>query len=252
MRSKFFVYCNRASTSANRLAAALGGVRIKRVGSKYRQKKGDVVINYGCSDTGDIQPTYQKAYSCHVAISKMATLNAMHHYGIAAPMWTKDKKLAQSWLGEDKILGRDLDRGSQGRGITVYRKGDKLGDHLFYVKYMRKEREFRYHVAFGKVIHIAEKMRVVKENRGPNYDPLIRSHGNGWVLAFNHFDANPPPEGGANLARAACDVLDLDFGAVDMGWNADRGFFVLEVNTAPGIENTTLEAYANAFKEQVA
>jgi hypothetical protein len=249
MRSKFFVYCNRASTSANRLAEALGGVRIKRVGSKYRQKKGDVVINYGCSDCGDVVPTLQKPYSVHVASSKMATFDALHAAGLPIPMYTKSKKQAQEWASVGKILGRDLDRGSQGRGISVYKKGEKIGDHLFYVKFMNKDREFRFHVVNGKVVHTAEKLRVGKEKRGDNYDKYIRSHNRGWVLAFHHLADNPPPELGGDLACRACTALGLSFGAVDMGWHEDTGWFILEVNTAPGIEETTLDAYAKAIKE---
>jgi hypothetical protein len=251
MRSKFFVYCNRASSSAYRLAKALGGRRIKRVGSKYKQKPGDVVINYGCSSTGNIVPTLQKEYSCHVAISKMATYDTMVAAGLPCPMYTKNKELAASWLLTGKVLGRDLDRGSQGRGITVYRKGEILGDHRFYVKYMKKEREFRYHVVRGKVVHVAEKMRVGKENRGDQYNPLVRSHRNGWVLAFHHLADKPPPEGGDVLARQACLALDLDFAAVDMAYNGRSGYSVLEVNTAPGIEETSLAKYAEAINNAV-
>jgi hypothetical protein len=248
MRAKFFVYCNRASSSAYRLAKALGGRRIKRFNSKYKQKAGDVVINYGCSNTGRIKPTLQKEYSCHVAISKMATFDAMLAARLPFPMYTKNKELAQKWLSQGKVLGRDLDRGSQGRGITVYRKGEILGDHLFYVKYMKKDREYRYHVVLGKVVHIAEKLRVGKERRGDNYNALVRSHHNGWILGFNHLADSPPPPGGENIAVRACAELGLDFGACDMGWNANDGFFVLEVNTGPGIEGTTLEKYTEAIR----
>jgi D-alanine-D-alanine ligase-like ATP-grasp enzyme len=39
----------------------------------------------------------------------------------------------------------------------------------------------------------------------------------------------------------------LDFGAVDIGWNDDAGACVFEVNTAPGLENSALAAYVEAF-----
>jgi glutathione synthase/RimK-type ligase-like ATP-grasp enzyme len=40
----------------------------------------------------------------------------------------------------------------------------------------------------------------------------------------------------------------LDFGGVDIGWNQRHGAAVFEVNTAPGIEETSLQAYVEAFK----
>ena len=121
-----------------------------------------------------------------------------------------------------------------------------LGDHLFYVKYMKKEREFRFHVVRGTVIHVQEKLRMNKERRnGDNY--YVRSHGNGWVLAFTHLEANPPPMGGAELAQSAALCLGLDVAGVDMGYSDDTGYFILELNSAPGVEGETLRRYANAF-----
>ncbi|MNV71557.1 Ribosomal protein S6--L-glutamate ligase [compost metagenome] len=52
-----------------------------------------------------------------------------------------------------------------------------------------------------------------------------------------------------HAAVDACEVLGLDFGAVDVALGKDGKVYVFEVNTAPGIEGTCLEAYVNAFKE---
>jgi glutathione synthase/RimK-type ligase-like ATP-grasp enzyme len=46
--------------------------------------------------------------------------------------------------------------------------------------------------------------------------------------------------------------LGLDFGAVDIGHRIiDNKVFVFEVNTAPGIEGTTLQRYVNTFNEYI-
>jgi glutathione synthase/RimK-type ligase-like ATP-grasp enzyme len=46
------------------------------------------------------------------------------------------------------------------------------------------------------------------------------------------------------------EILGLDFGAVDIIWNKKQDrYYVLEVNTAPGLEGETVVRYANAFKE---
>jgi hypothetical protein len=247
MRAKFFVFCNRASTSANLLAQALDGVRIKRVGSKYRQKPGDVVINYGCTEIPNgIIPTYNKPNAVSVACSKMQTFDALEKVGIQFPSYTTNQVEAQEWAKKGRVLGRNLDRGSKGKGIVFYEKGSVIQNHPFYVKYLRKEREFRFHVVCGKVVHIAEKMSL-REFDDAKRSKYIRSHGRGWCLAFNHLGDNPPPPGGEDMAQSACLALGLDFGACDMGWNSKIGWFVLEVNTAPGIEETTLEKYALSF-----
>jgi glutathione synthase/RimK-type ligase-like ATP-grasp enzyme len=49
---------------------------------------------------------------------------------------------------------------------------------------------------------------------------------------------------------AAVSALGLDFGAVDIIWNErEDKCYVLEVNTAPGLQGSTLENYANAIME---
>jgi D-alanine-D-alanine ligase-like ATP-grasp enzyme len=49
-------------------------------------------------------------------------------------------------------------------------------------------------------------------------------------------------------AIKAVNCLGLYFGAADVIWNdKEQRAYVLEVNTAPGLEGTTLENYANAF-----
>ena len=49
-------------------------------------------------------------------------------------------------------------------------------------------------------------------------------------------------------AEHAVEALGLDFGAVDIMYH-ENTFYVLEVNTAPGLTRTrTLEAYANEIR----
>ena len=51
-------------------------------------------------------------------------------------------------------------------------------------------------------------------------------------------------------ALKAIQALGLDFGAVDVGYNTrENKAYVYEVNSAPGLQGTTLTAYTNAFKE---
>ena len=78
----------------------------------------------------------------------------------------------------------------------------------------------------------------------------VRSYANGWVFCREGIEL-PQCVTDASLAAVKC--LALDFGAVDVGYNRkeDRAA-VFEVNTAPGIEGTTLEVYANALRTYAA
>jgi glutathione synthase/RimK-type ligase-like ATP-grasp enzyme len=42
-------------------------------------------------------------------------------------------------------------------------------------------------------------------------------------------------------------ALGLDFGAVDIIQDDGGNFYVLEVNTAPGLEGQTIKSYAEGF-----
>ena len=65
----------------------------------------------------------------------------------------------------------------------------------------------------------------------------------GWIFCKNnikHIDSVK------KLAIKAVETLGLDFGAVDVLFYNEKPY-ILEVNTAPGIEGSTLTNYANTF-----
>ena len=50
-------------------------------------------------------------------------------------------------------------------------------------------------------------------------------------------------------ATNAIDAIGLDFGAVDVGYDEKTNTCVVyEINTAPGIEGSTVDWYAERFK----
>ncbi len=80
-----------------------------------------------------------------------------------------------------------------------------------------------------------------------NVNKYIRSHDKGWCFAFKHLVDEPVPAIVRDIAIRSVNALGLDFGGVDMGWN-DDGTCVFEINTAPGLEETSLKAYVEAFQ----
>jgi hypothetical protein len=78
----------------------------------------------------------------------------------------------------------------------------------------------------------------------PNWQ--IRNHENGFVYAREGIN---PPEAVLLASQTVFDkCTELDFGAVDVIYNAKTNrAYVLEVNTAPGLEGQTLEDYAKHF-----
>jgi hypothetical protein len=233
------------SETVDALVDELNGLKVKLENSHYRKKNGHILINWGNRHPFDQPVDFNRPENVAVAISKMQTFRVLQAANVPIPRWTQNKADIKDW--QEKVVGRDTDSGRSGRGITVYQKGDEIGDHLFYSEYFRKERELRVHVFKKEVIFVQEKLK--RKGYDGAVDKYIRSHDRGWCFAFHHLAEKPAPAGVRLAAVASVAALGLDFGAVDIGWNKDAGPVVFEVNTAPGLEESSLEAYATAFRK---
>ena len=99
------------------------------------------------------------------------------------------------------------------------------------------------HVVGQSIIAVQRKARNPEVDK-PNWK--VRNHDNGFIFVRGGFTA---PDAVLEEARRAIKALGLDFGAVDIIWNDKQGkAFVLEVNTAPGLEGQTIEDYAEGFR----
>jgi hypothetical protein len=157
--------------------------------------------------------------------------------------YTSSKETAQAWKDKGSVIFARTTGGQSGSGITIVGEGHTpdLPDRPLYTLYVKKKKEFRVHVFRGQVIDVQQK----KRRNGSDADSLIRSHDNGWIFA--HEDV-VEPTGLRELGVAAVSALGLDFGAVDIIWNEKQNrCYVLEVNTAPGLTDSTAEKYANAL-----
>lgn len=246
---------NRPSESARALAREMGVRMIRRTNSRYTRRPSDVIINWG----NPLEyATINKPEAVALAIDKRATYAVLEEAGVPTVEHTDCEWHAAGWIArDDRLLVRTSLRSSQGRGITVYSKGgtdwsrdwyDRPQDHrnAMYVKVFGRNpqhvTEYRVHVVKGQVIDYAQKKRRSNYEQRPN--PYVRSWGNGWVFARS--DVVLPPAVN-EAALGAVEALGLDFGAVDVASDRDGGVCVYEVNTAPGLEGSTLTAYADAL-----
>jgi len=223
-------------------------LRIRKTSTKFKPRQSDVNIFWGkCDDAWWSNPEQETAKN--IARNKLKTFKAFKEHGISHPEWTTDWETAFSWWENNElIVGRTILTGHSGEGIILFKLEDEQFDDglscKLYVKYIKKEHEYRVHVFNGKVIDIQQKKRKVGfENRNNQ----IRNHKNGWVYCRENITK---PEGMEELAVQACSCIGLTYGAVDIIYNKKQNkCYVLEINTAPGLINQTALLYATNFKE---
>lgn len=180
------------------------------------------------------------------SINKLVALTKLKEEGVSVPAFsTHIDNLTRT---DSIVLARTVLRGSGGDGIVVLRQDDDPVDAPLYVQYVPKIAEFRIHVVAGKAIFAQQKRKKNGVEQDKN-QKLIRNFDNGWVFCpvdVTHCTLNHV----VVQAIASVAALGLDFGAVDVIVGKDTKAYVLEVNTAPGLESPQLKAaYANAFKE---
>jgi glutathione synthase/RimK-type ligase-like ATP-grasp enzyme len=176
-----------------------------------------------------------------IALAQFAVFN------VPCPEYTTDKQQAKDWIESgDKVVCRTLLTAHSGQGIVVAKQHDQLVDAPLYTKYIRKQKEFRVHVFNSKIIDIQEKRR---SSATDDHHPYIRNHANGYVFCRGDIEE---PYDLRGVATSAVNALGLDFGAVDVIWSeAQDKCYVLEVNTACGLEGSTVHKYVQAIKEVV-
>lgn len=234
------------STSARALAQAVGGLRLTHNNSRFRPRATDLIINWG--STNPYAPTnLNSPVFVALATEKTQCLRILSEAGIPVPPFTVDREEAREMAREGrKVVCRTLTRANSGRGIVMADTPDQVVAAPLYTQYIKKQDEYRVHVFNGRVIDVQRKMRR-RDVPDDQVNWQVRNHSNGFVFGREGVEL---PEHVHARAIQAIARLSLDFGAVDIIYNARQNeYYVLEINTAPGLSGTTLERYAEAVNE---
>ena len=239
-------------------------LRVARDSTRYVRRPRDVVITWGpTAPCTFVDPSQDQAKA--VASNKLDFFKKVAKWNsdnrqypnllVSIPEWTEDKATAQTWFDNcETVVARALLNSHSGKGISLHNgENSDLNPYFIplpnvplYVKYKKKKHEFRVHVYNGAVIDVSQKKRKAGfENR----DNQIRNHQNGWVYCREDIQV---PAGMDELAVNTCLAIGLNSGAVDIIYNErENQCYVLEVNTAPGVEGTTCLKYAEKMVEGV-
>ena len=253
---KFYVYTSRASKGARALAKALGGKRLRSptvmVWPHFYPT--DTFINWGDSSCPmDIWegPTtvvgLNSPSSIRLVANKSLAFDAFSAAGVPIPAFARRREDV-TWQGSTVV--RHKLTGHSGEGIEICScPPNELPDAPLYVQYIKKQDEYRIHVGRrGDEITSISIQRKARRHDTPDSEVnwQVRNHSNGFVFVRSGVN---PPQAVMDAAKQALVASGLDFGAVDVIYNkAEKKAYVLEINTAPGLEGTTLVDYANFFR----
>lgn len=224
----------------------------------FRGRQGDIVINYGnrsaAAEVFGQATVLNTQTSLNNAANKLNALNALTTAGVSVVPYTTDRTVAMQWANEANtmVYARTVLNGHSGEGIVVQRAedvGPLFAQAPLYTKGITgQRREWRVHVFNGVITHVQVKRRRNGYQEDPAYREDVRNHSTGWIYATENIN---PSEAVLRNAVNAVSALGLMFGAVDIiSRNSDA--WVLEVNTAPGLQaDTTLDAFVAAIVAQV-
>lgn len=246
------------SRGAKRLKEEIVKEHSIKVVTLTREPKGErsMVINWGNSkfdyDTRN-RVTINPPIETRVMANKVNFFTATNHDNLTV-QWTKDRSEAKKW--GKKVFARTIINGSGGEGIVVWEPDSEieLVPAPLYTLYQPKTHEYRVHMArslngatFGCILAQRKLFRKTPEMTSPP-DWNIRNHKNGFI--FSEEPVTKVPE---KVIEAAETIMKryfkyMHFAALDIIYlqKSDKAF-VIEGNTAPGLENNTVKIYASYF-----
>lgn len=251
---KTYIYShNPHSEGAKALSEALGVKRIKHGNSKFRGGAGKAIINWGAGTLPDqvaaCQTILNKPQAIRNASNKLKSFELFREDDVSIPPFFTSKEATLVYMGENAgsdIVCRLKLNGHSGDGIVICSNPEDLVDAPLYTAYIKKQEEYRYHVFMGQVVDIQRKARK-RDVADADVNWKVRNLDGGFIFAREGVVESPVA---SEEAIKAVNALGLDFGAVDLIYNArEDKYYVLEVNTAPGLAGSTLEGYARRFAE---
>lgn len=236
-----------------RLLASLSGTLMCKLPTKFIPQKGDIVVNFGSSELPEawkacIYKIINSPSAVSNSIDKLKALSILKEHDVSVPKFTSSQAQVVKWLEQGhQVMARKLTKASCGKGAVMITPEQPVCPNApLYTLYVPKKAEYRVHVWGGEVIDMQQKKRR-KDFDKTKVDTKIRTWDTGWVYCRGGINV---PDVVVEQAKKAVAALGLDFGAVDIGYTESNGkATVYEVNTAPGLEGTTLKKYASKIKE---
>jgi len=237
----------RASKGARALstelrARGLNSRLLRTENSRYVQRASDLLINWGQTSLEGLNQNARRA------CDKLMCLQALEAANITTPEFTTDMETAKGWTEDGAVCCRTSLQGSGGNDIEIVTRPEDVVAAPLYTRYVKKKDEYRVHIFDGDVIDMQRKARR-SSVEDEDVDWQIRSYANGFCFVRENVSL---PDNCLAMCLEAIKELGLDFGAIDVIYNEHRDkYYILEINTAPGLEGQTIVSYADAIEKYI-
>lgn len=213
MNIQILSHTSKPSESVGRLLEALG--------------QQTTVFNYGCG------------------VDKITQYQYFKDNNIPHPEWTIKKEDAKLWQTKGHVvIARERIKSQSGGGVHVVEPGQEIPDAKVYTRYEKKKREFRVNIFKDGVVNMREKVKQKKEGSS-----FIRNTANGYTTTHCRPMTDKLRNQLKEIALKARAVSKSDFIGVDIAYNEyyDK-LFVLEVNSGPSIEGSSVQEFVKAMQ----
>jgi hypothetical protein len=231
---------------------------VRRRGS-YSHNVRQLIINWGNSTTPRWYETDRNVLNRPYHIAKCT--NKLRFYTQFAdvlpiiPHWTTYGDEVRDHIATGgKVLERTQLSAHSGRGIEVHTtfNPERHGAGGLFVRYIPRRNEYRF-IVFRTpdgeyaIPAVYQKRRTYRCDN-PNW--TIRTHRSGFIYTRSNveFPHVVEPELAA-LAIRTLKAVELDFAAVDIITTPSGNSYVLEVNTAPGLEGSSVPLFCHMFEQ---
>lgn len=255
-RATMFIYGYKfGSKSVKNLSVATGVKRIKHENSKFKGGAHKSVLNWGATALPRevLKCTvYNKPENVRMSSNKLMFFDAVKNQGLGegprVPQHSTSTEDVKKYLANGEMwVARKVLAGHSGEGIVIMDHEEDFVNAPLYTKYVKKRYEYRVHISNNGVFDIQRKAKR-KDIEDDDVNWQVRNHDNGFI--YMRGDNDETPDDVTEQAKKAFAVTGLDFAAIDVIYNShEKKAYVLEVNTAPGLEGTTLENYSEMIGE---
>ena len=222
----------------------LSGEKILVTSNPDKIKEDTKLIRYGSSAivNGALETGYNSPDLISVASSKFRFSNLMSTKDIYSPVYTKVVP------EEFPVMIRESLTSSGGKGIHVVNSLEDFNNvwrsHFYWTKFIFLQFELRVHVINGKIKRIFKK-----EEREQMEFPIRNNSVCDFKLKnLEHYSKLQ------DFVTQLCEIppLDKGFFGADIGWDSNnKKYFVIEINSAPGLNENTGMEYAEEIWESI-